>query len=350
MYASKSDIFPFYNKQFFNRFETTKELAQQEDKVSDLEKDLSSLQDKMKEIKGKKEEKSKEMSEKSAAWNTIQKQKDEITEKFDKIRKHDESLHAELVETNKRRKANITSLKTVNIYLVVYAKRWNHFTNFCKILIKYSLQEKSKLEELSRVPEKSMKDIQECQQLIEQNVKAKEKEEAVLEKLMAEIIKETEPLLNQRSKLEKELIRLRKDVDEAQAAYDIAQSELELYISVEAKEKEKLDNLKHSAKLTADNLILRKEELENLENNIPNKERELAQSQRELQTIKPQEIELTTKLKRMRISFEEKRSAMQASKSRNRIIDSLMREKREGRIPGVFGRLVCKLKVILYAK
>lgn len=198
------------------------------------------------------------------------------------------------------------------------------------------------MEELYKVPEKNTKDIQEYEKLVDDRIKNKEKEEVILEKLMGELSKKTKPLLDQRSVLENKFIILRKDVDEARAAFDIAQSELELYVSIESTEKEKLEKLKHSLKLTTDNLITRNEELQSLENKISHNEQELGTAEKELRIVKSKEIEITSELKKMKISFEEQKLAMQANKSRNKIIDSLMREKREGRIPGIFGRLVCK--------
>lgn len=67
----------------------------------------------MKNVHEQKEEKTKVIKEKSKKWDALQRQKDDATARFDKVRKQDESLHAELVETNKRRKANIASAKTV---------------------------------------------------------------------------------------------------------------------------------------------------------------------------------------------------------------------------------------------
>lgn len=84
---------------------------------------MSELINKMKEIHNNKEEKDKVITQKNKVWENLQKEKDEITTKFDKIRKHDESLHAELVETNKRRKANIASLKTVKFILFILKKK-----------------------------------------------------------------------------------------------------------------------------------------------------------------------------------------------------------------------------------
>lgn len=190
------------------------------------------------------------------------------------------------------------------------------------------------------MPEKNTKDIEECERLIETHMSNREKEEASLAILMAGLRKKTEPLLNERSELEKKLISLRKNVDQAKAVYDIKQSELELYTSVEKGEKEKLKSLQESVESTASILEERQKQLALFETKIPISERSLKQAQSELEEVKAREAEKTAELKKMRITFEEQRFAMQASKSRNRILDSLMREKREGRIPGIFGRLV----------
>lgn len=74
----------------------------------------------MKNVHEQKEEKTKVIKEKSKKWDALQRQKDDATARFDKVRKQDESLHAELVETNKRRKANIASAKTV-IFLYYFS-------------------------------------------------------------------------------------------------------------------------------------------------------------------------------------------------------------------------------------
>ncbi|KYM95663.1 PREDICTED: structural maintenance of chromosomes protein 4 [Cyphomyrmex costatus] len=293
------------------RSEAMKKIVECEATYDSITKEYTTLTDEMISVDKQKEEKIKIIKGKSKKWDALQRHKDEATAKFDEIRKQDESLHAELVEANKRRKANIASTKT----------------------------EKSKLEELLKVPEKNTKDIKECEYLIETQMANKEKDETALATLMSNLREKTEPLLNERSKLEKQLISLRKDVDQAKAAYDIAQSELELYISVEKVEKEKLENLRESLERTASTLKERQKQLALFETKIPATERSLKQAQSELNEAKALEIEKTTQLQKMRITLEEQRSAMHASRSRNHVLDSLMKEKREGRIPGIFGRL-----------
>lgn len=196
------------------------------------------------------------------------------------------------------------------------------------------------MEQLLKVPEKNAKDIKECERLIETFETTKEKEEKLLATLMPGLREKTEPLLKEQSKLEKKLISLRENVDQAKAAFNVAQSELEVYMSVEKTEKEKHESLHKSVKEIADSLQEREKQLALFKTKIPATERSLKQARNELDETKTRELEKTTELKKMRVTFEEQRSAMQASKSRNRILDSLMREKREGRIPGIFGRLV----------
>lgn len=84
-----------------------------------LDKDKAALMDEMNNVHKEKEEKLKTIKEKSKKWEALQRQKDEATATFDEVRKQDELLHAELVETNKRRKANMMSAKTVIFNFII---------------------------------------------------------------------------------------------------------------------------------------------------------------------------------------------------------------------------------------
>ncbi|XP_066588736.1 structural maintenance of chromosomes protein 4 [Prorops nasuta] len=293
------------------RLGTVKSLEEQEGKKIDLDKDLSDLLEEMTKIKDEKHEKDIMIKEKSKKWDKLQTQKDEATAKFDNIRKTDESLHAELVETNKRRKNNIASVKS----------------------------EKSKLEELQRVPEKNSKEIEECERMVKLLTGKKEKEEEALNDLMSGLREKTEPLLQERATLEKKLILLRKDVDEAKGALDIAESELQLYISEEGVEKRKFEEIRETLQKTAETLQQREKQLSEFKNKIPLTEKSLKEAENELKDVQSREIQMTEKLRSMRMVVEENRAAMQASHSRNRILDSLMEQKRNGTLPGIYGRL-----------
>lgn len=202
------------------------------------------------------------------------------------------------------------------------------------------MQEKTKLEELQRIPAKNEKDIEECNRLQEKHIADREKEEAALAILMSGLKEKTEPLMKKRSGLEKELVSHRKFVDEAKSNYEIAKSKLDLYTSEEQTEKNKLERLQESIKTTAERLAENKKKLSTIEPKIPLTEKSLKQAQNELEDLKNREQEVGNRLRNTRVKFDEQRSAMQAGRSRNHILNSLMREKREGRLPGIFGRLV----------
>lgn len=95
-----------------------KELAEHVAKNDTLDQEQTALMNEMTNVRQQKEEKTKVIKEKSKKWNALQQQKDDATAKFDKLRKQDESLHAELIETNKRRKDNIATMKTVIFYII----------------------------------------------------------------------------------------------------------------------------------------------------------------------------------------------------------------------------------------
>lgn len=191
-----------------------------------------------------------------------------------------------------------------------------------------------------RIPAKNAKDIEECERLQKKHISDREKEQATLETFMSGLKEKTEPLLKKRSVLEKELVSQRKHVDEAKSAYEIAKSKLDLYTSEEQTEKNKLERLKETIKSTSERLSEARKKLTAIEPKIPATERSLKGAQKELEALKVVENEANNALRITRVKYDEQKSAMQAGKSRNHILNSLMREKREGRLPGIFGRLV----------
>lgn len=54
------------------------------------------------------------------------------------------------------------------------------------------------------------------------------------------------------------------------------------------------------------------------------------------------------KLRVMRSKVEEARSSMQAAKSKGKVIDALMQMKKNGQLPGVYGRLVIHNTLLIF--
>lgn len=80
---------------------------------------------------------------------------------------------------------------------------------------------------------------------------------------------------------------------------------------------------------------------------IPTVENTLEKAKNELKQVKCKLAQLAPDLHKKKTSLEEMRSSMQASNSKSRIVDALMNEKKNGRCPGVIGRLVSKKQIYL---
>lgn len=96
------------------RYETKEQLDKEEESKKELDLDYEKLITEMKSLQKDRDEKTKDFKEKSKKWEKLQQQKDALSAKFDEIRKKDEALHAESVATNKRRKDNMNTVKTVS--------------------------------------------------------------------------------------------------------------------------------------------------------------------------------------------------------------------------------------------
>lgn len=54
-----------------------------------------------------------------------------------------------------------------------------------------------------------------------------------------------------------------------------------------------------------------------------------------------EEIAVKNDVREIRQKVEESRSSLSANCSRGRVLDALIQQKKQGKIPGIFGRLVC---------
>ena len=73
---------------------------------------------------------------------------------------------------------------------------------------------------------------------------------------------------------------------------------------------------------------------------LPIVERHLNEAESALSTLRDRESTLGDQVHELQAFYEQKRQSAQEYKSSNRLNNALMREKIEGRIPGIFGRLV----------
>jgi structural maintenance of chromosome 4 len=145
---------------------------------------------------------------------------------------------------------------------------------------------------------------------------------------------------------------------------DVAQSELDIYLSTEKKEKNVLDSMKEQLEKASQNYTERHRNLQELESNNPKWAKSLSEKQTELQKVlfflsynsflflfifsnfnsflskvTNEDKTKSEELRNIRIRLEQSRSTFSANTSRGRILDGLMEQKRKGTLPGIYGRL-----------
>lgn len=81
-------------------------------------------------------------------------------------------------------------------------------------------------------------------------------------------------------------------------------------------------------------------DLKELSDRLPKEKRRLQEAEQEIVKIIEEEKITTKAIQKHRLSIDEVRNAMQANKSRNKVLNYLMDKKHSGEIPGIFGRLV----------
>ncbi|XP_055545678.1 structural maintenance of chromosomes protein 4 [Wyeomyia smithii] len=199
--------------------------------------------------------------------------------------------------------------------------------------------EKTKLNELKQIPEKNAKEITESEKKIESLTRQKTDIEAKLAENLVTLKDETKGLLDEKEKLQTELVDLKRVVDESKSALSLAESELKICQHNETTEKRKLETLKYSYEDSNKSHEEKRVRLQELEQGLPQLRVDLQTAQGKLQENVTEEKELRQQLRTVQAKLQESMQAMQATRSQGKVLDALMKQKAEGRIPGILGRL-----------
>ncbi|XP_056633945.1 structural maintenance of chromosomes protein 4 [Diorhabda sublineata] len=294
-----------------NIYSFQKKLEKYDEEKKTILEEQQDYEENLKKLNEEKAEKEKILKKKASTYEHLRKRKEDLTEAFNKANNKDVQLQETMMQTNNTRK------KTKELLI----------------------EEKKKLEKLQKVPEESEKGIEECEKKIEEVTVKKEKYEEEKTKLLSTLRTQTVALQEKKDVLQNELIGLKKSVDETKSSYVLAESELKIYVSSEENEKDKLENLIKEYETSQATIEERTKQIGLLKKKIPATEKSLNDASSELNVVKYQESQLISNIRSNRAQVEEKRSSMQASKSRGKVLDSLMAQKRDGNCPGLYGRL-----------
>ncbi|XP_072946319.1 structural maintenance of chromosomes protein 4 [Epargyreus clarus] len=291
--------------------EIDKIIVEKNKEMEELKAVLGKIDKKLETIKEELQEKTTVLKNGTQKYDKMQKQKDEIAEKLQACKKKTVTIIADTTQSNKKRK-NLEQLLE---------------------------QEKGKLIELELIPDKNEREIQDCEKLLIKLNESKGKAEEELQTVMAGVRSKTQGLQDQKDKLQTKLIELKKVVDEANKNFKLAESELKIYLSTEQQETDKLEKMREAYEKAESDLKEKKALRNTLTTSVPSDEKQLNQIQSQLQTLKREESSVSSEARSTRAQLEESRQAMSANRSRGRVLDALMKEKKTGHLPGIFGRL-----------
>uniref|UniRef100_A0A8C1UW11 Structural maintenance of chromosomes protein n=1 Tax=Cyprinus carpio TaxID=7962 RepID=A0A8C1UW11_CYPCA len=193
-------------------------------------------------------------------------------------------------------------------------------------------KDKEKLEEVRSVPASSEKIIAEASAQKEELEKKKLLEEQKLAQVMESLKEETSGLQEDKEKREQELLELSKTVNQTRSRMDVAQSELDIYLSQHNTAVSQLNQAKDALQETVDTLRERRAAIKDLNARIP-------PSEEQLKKISEQDQQKRMQVGDMRQKVAEAKSSLSTNRSRNKVLDALMQQKRSGKIPGILGRL-----------
>uniref|UniRef100_A0A8D1A596 Structural maintenance of chromosomes protein n=2 Tax=Sus scrofa TaxID=9823 RepID=A0A8D1A596_PIG len=218
-------------------------------------------------------------------------------------------------------------------------EKLKHATSKAKKLEKQLQKDKEKVEEFKSIPAKSENIITETTTRNNALEKEKEKEEKKLKEVMDSLKQETQGLQKEKESQEKELMGFSKSVNEARSKMDVAQSELDIYLSRYNTAVSQLSKAKDALMAASETLKERKAAIGDIEAKLPQTECELKEKEKELQKLTQEEINFKSLVRDLFQKVEEAKSSLAMNRSRGKVLDAIIQEKKTGRIPGIYGRL-----------
>ncbi|XP_030430522.1 structural maintenance of chromosomes protein 4 isoform X1 [Gopherus evgoodei] len=289
-----------------------------QNRITDMETQKKKIHEDTKDINTKNSKLADEMKVKNKALKDVEKKLNKIT-KF--------------IEENKEK------FTQLDLQDVTVREKLKHAKSKAKKLLKQLEKDKEKVEQFKHVPGNSETIISEASSKKEVLEKEKEREEEKLKQVMDSLKQETQGLQKEKEGKEKELMEFSKTVNEARSKMDVAQSELDIYLSHHNTAVSQLNKTKEALKTASGTLKERIAGIKELDTKLPQAEQELKQKENELVKLGREEMDAKNLVRELRQKVEEAKSSLAINRSRGKVLDALLQQKKSGKIPGIYGRL-----------
>lgn len=265
--------------------------------------------------------------------------KTKISQEMEKMTQELQSVEKKLNKLNKYIETQNEKFTQLDLQDVEVREKTKHSKSKNKKLQMQLERGKEKLEEVRGVPASSEKAISEATTRKEKLEKQKAKEEEKLKEVMESLKEETSGLQQDKETKEKDLMELNKAVNETRSRMDLAQSELDIYLSRHNTALTQLNTAKQTLQTTSDTLCKRRAAIKDLEVKIPQIEQELKKDETDLEQLVKMDNETREVVREMQQKVDDAKSSLSSNRSRGKVLDALMQQKRTGKIPGILGRL-----------
>ncbi|XP_049805337.1 structural maintenance of chromosomes protein 4-like [Schistocerca nitens] len=163
--------------------------------------------------------------------------------------------------------------------------------------------------------------------------------DAQLKEALEHVKEDVANLCEEKDSLQYKLTKIQEVVDGKKSQYEVAKSELEVYVLPERTEKEKLKLLIQNLKKMTERLLKTKEEKQQMLERFPVVEKDLMLAKDEKKQLAHEEEICSKQLHVIRMKLHEAHQTMRKSVSSNKVVEYLTNCKLENKLPGFFGRL-----------
>ncbi|CAH8636345.1 Structural maintenance of chromosomes protein 4 [Schistosoma haematobium] len=306
-----------YQQNLFNEYHTIQMIKE---KLMNTQKETENL--------------SSQVREKTRQIKRLESDRDELTQR-----------HAQLQIRHRDGKAKFAEFEAQDGQL---RDEHAHTKTLARRLAKAIQVERTKLEELERLPGEADARREAIKKQLAEFEEAKKKHEEVYKETADNLSKESAPLRIKVEESESMLAPLQTEADQITSKLTLERQQYDLMMAGQRRELERMETAKKSMQSTQSKLKEREQELADAKKQLSssgsggnkgNLEMALASATRDLAEVKTHEADLTKELNDLRSKLTESKSALQADNSRNRMLNALLEAKRSGTLTGILGRL-----------
>uniref|UniRef100_A0A8B9QD51 Structural maintenance of chromosomes protein n=1 Tax=Apteryx owenii TaxID=8824 RepID=A0A8B9QD51_APTOW len=236
----------------------------------------------------------------------------DLQKRISEMEMQKERIHEETKDVNEKSSKLADEMKTKNKALKELEKKLSKITKFVE-------ENKEKFTQLD------LQDVKVREKLKHAKSKAK--------KLQKQLQKDKE------KGKEKELMEFSKTVNEARSKMEVAQSELDIYLSRHNTAVSQLNQAKEALRTTSETLKERKVTIKDIDAKLPQTEQELKEKENELEKLGREESNAKSLVRNLRQKVEEAKSSLALNRSRGKVLEALLQQKKSGKIHGIYGRL-----------